>query len=157
VVDDSAVSPELTCCCTLQHTQPVTAAFAFAIIMFGHTSASKRVCRMLLPAGAVECWLLQVEAAMKQAVHSLARESLTAYPKSARTSWILQWPSQLVLNCSQASCAAGGVARMRGCSVQQRGDGAACVTVVAAGCVCAVRTSVLPVNSHPAAAAFRAA
>jgi dynein heavy chain len=44
---------------------------------------------------------------MKQAVHSLARESLTAYPKSARTSWMLQWPSQLVLNCSQASRLAG--------------------------------------------------
>lgn len=52
-------------------------------------------------AGAVECWLLEVEGAMKCAVHSLAREALTAYPKSPRTSWILQWPSQLVLNCSQ--------------------------------------------------------
>jgi hypothetical protein len=38
---------------------------------------------------------------MKRAVHSLAKEALTAYPKSPRTSWILQWPSQLVLNCSQ--------------------------------------------------------
>lgn len=40
---------------------------------------------------------------MKRAVHSLAREALTAYPKGPRSSWILQWPSQLVLNCSQAS------------------------------------------------------
>jgi hypothetical protein len=38
---------------------------------------------------------------MKRAVHSLAKEALTAYPKGPRTSWILQWPSQLVLNCSQ--------------------------------------------------------
>lgn len=65
------------------------------------------LCPLVCLAGAVECWLLQVEAAMKQAVHSLARESLTAYPKSARTSWMLQWPSQLVLNCSQASRLAG--------------------------------------------------
>lgn len=55
------------------------------------------------PAGAVECWLLEVEGAMKRAVHGLAKEALTAYPKSARTSWILDWPGQLVLNCSQAS------------------------------------------------------
>jgi dynein heavy chain len=41
---------------------------------------------------------------MKRAVHGLAKEALMAYPKNARTSWILQWPSQLVLNCSQASC-----------------------------------------------------
>lgn len=40
---------------------------------------------------------------MKRAVHGLAKEALMAYPKNARTSWILQWPSQLVLNCSQAS------------------------------------------------------
>lgn len=54
-----------------------------------------------IAAGAVECWLLEVEGAMKRAVHSLAKEALTAYPKGPRTSWILQWPSQLVLNCSQ--------------------------------------------------------
>lgn len=39
---------------------------------------------------------------MKRAVHTLVREALTAYPRSARTDWILQWPGQLVLNCSQA-------------------------------------------------------
>jgi dynein heavy chain len=40
---------------------------------------------------------------MKRAVHGLSKEALMAYPKNSRTSWILQWPSQLVLNCSQAS------------------------------------------------------
>lgn len=55
-------------------------------------------------AGAVEYWLLEVEGAMKRAMHNLTGEALTAYPKSPRTSWILQWPSQLVLNGSQASC-----------------------------------------------------
>lgn len=47
---------------------------------------------------------------MKRAVHGLAKEALTAYPKSGRTQWILQWPSQLVLNCSQVQ---------RACLVQQ--------------------------------------
>jgi dynein heavy chain len=54
----------------------------------------------------VEVWLLAVEDAIKQSLHSLARESLTAYAKTARSTWILQWPGQLVLNCSQASPAA---------------------------------------------------
>eukprot|EP00775_Hariotina_reticulata_P006671 gene6671-6895_t len=51
--------------------------------------------------GAVECWLLEVEGAIKRTMHSIAREALAAYAKSARSSWILQWPGQLVLNCSQ--------------------------------------------------------
>lgn len=60
------------------------------------------LCVWQCSAGAVECWLLEVESAMKRAVHTLVREALTAYPRSARTDWILQWPGQLVLNCSQA-------------------------------------------------------
>jgi dynein heavy chain len=49
----------------------------------------------------VECWLLDVQAAMKRTMHSITREALAAYPKAPRTSWILQWPGQLVLNGSQ--------------------------------------------------------
>jgi len=56
-------------------------------------------------AGAVECWLLEVEGAIKRTMHSIAREALAAYAKSSRSSWILQWPGQLVLNCSQVSMA----------------------------------------------------
>jgi hypothetical protein len=56
---------------------------------------------LCLLAGAVECWLLEVQGAMKRTTHSITREALTAYPKAARTSWILQWPGQLVLNGSQ--------------------------------------------------------
>eukprot|EP00878_Enallax_costatus_P013463 GHUV01014078.1.p1 GENE.GHUV01014078.1~~GHUV01014078.1.p1 ORF type:complete len:1340 (+),score=424.03 GHUV01014078.1:252-4271(+) len=51
--------------------------------------------------GAVESWLLEVEGAIKRTMHSITREALTAYPKTARTTWILQWPGQLVLNGSQ--------------------------------------------------------
>lgn len=45
--------------------------------------------------------MLEVEGAIKRTMHSIAREALTAYPKTARTTWILQWPGQLVLNGSQ--------------------------------------------------------
>ncbi|KAF6266164.1 dynein heavy chain 9 [Scenedesmus sp. NREL 46B-D3] len=51
--------------------------------------------------GAVECWLLEVQGAMKRTMHSIMREALAAHPKAPRTSWILQWPGQLVLNGSQ--------------------------------------------------------
>jgi hypothetical protein len=56
---------------------------------------------MLCCPGAVECWLLDVQGAMKRTMHSITREALVAYPKASRTSWILQWPGQLVLNGSQ--------------------------------------------------------
>ncbi len=51
--------------------------------------------------GAVEVWLLAVENAIKRTLHSLARDALMAYAQGPRSSWILQWPGQLVLNCSQ--------------------------------------------------------
>jgi dynein heavy chain len=38
---------------------------------------------------------------MRRAVHSLAREALVAYARTPRAQWILNWPGQLVLNCSQ--------------------------------------------------------
>jgi dynein heavy chain len=58
-------------------------------------------CQNLSYPGAVECWLLDVQGAMKRTMHSITREALAAYPKASRTSWILQWPGQLVLNGSQ--------------------------------------------------------
>lgn len=51
--------------------------------------------------GGVELWLTEVEDAMKQTLHKIAGESLTAYAQRERADWILQWPGQLVLNCSQ--------------------------------------------------------
>lgn len=52
-------------------------------------------------AGGVECWLLRVERALKQALHSITRESLAAYVTTPRHQWILQWPGQTVLAGSQ--------------------------------------------------------
>ncbi|KAF5825339.1 dynein heavy chain, N-terminal region 2-domain-containing protein, partial [Dunaliella salina] len=51
--------------------------------------------------GAVEVWLLEVEGAMKRTLHKVAGESIEAYTKGPRLKWILNWPGQLVLNCSQ--------------------------------------------------------
>jgi dynein heavy chain, axonemal len=50
---------------------------------------------------AVEWWLLEAEQVIKQTLHSLAGSALEAYPTKARSQWILDWPGQLVLNCSQ--------------------------------------------------------
>jgi hypothetical protein len=38
---------------------------------------------------------------MKRTLHKIAEESLEAYARSERSQWILQWPGQIVLNCSQ--------------------------------------------------------
>jgi hypothetical protein len=34
----------------------------------------------------------------------IASESLEAYARTTRSEWILDWPGQLVLNCSQVWC-----------------------------------------------------
>lgn len=54
---------------------------------------------------------------MKRTMHSIAREALAAYPKAARTQWILQWPGQLVLNCSQVSLQQGPTACTKNASL----------------------------------------
>ena len=51
--------------------------------------------------GAVEKWLLAVEGVMKRTLHRLASDALAAYAMMERSRWILDWPGQLVLNCSQ--------------------------------------------------------
>ncbi len=51
--------------------------------------------------GAVELWLNEVEGVIRRTVHKLAEEALTAYTVTERSKWILEWPGQLVLNCSQ--------------------------------------------------------
>ena len=51
--------------------------------------------------GAVELWLLEVEAAIKRTLHKITGEALAAYARTTRSAWILQWPGQLVLNGSQ--------------------------------------------------------
>ena len=58
------------------------------------------------PPGAVERWLLDVESCMRRTLHKLAGEALVAYAATERSRWILEWPGQLVLNCSQVIGAA---------------------------------------------------
>jgi dynein heavy chain, axonemal len=51
--------------------------------------------------GAVEKWLLETERVMKCTLHKVAGDALRSYAQSERSKWILEWPGQLVLNCSQ--------------------------------------------------------
>ncbi len=55
----------------------------------------------LLNAGAVERWLLESEGCIRRTLHKVAGEALAAYAKTDRSKWILEWPGQIVLNCSQ--------------------------------------------------------
>ncbi|CAG9464833.1 unnamed protein product [Pedinophyceae sp. YPF-701] len=51
--------------------------------------------------GAVEAWLLECENVIKRTLHKIARDAIEAYADTERSRWILNWPGQLVLNCSQ--------------------------------------------------------
>jgi dynein heavy chain, axonemal len=50
---------------------------------------------------AVEWWLLEAEHVIKQTLHQVAGSALEAYATKPRSEWLLEWPGQLVLNCSQ--------------------------------------------------------
>ena len=45
----------------------------------------------------------EVEGVIRRTLHKLAGQALAAYATTQRSKWILEWPGQLVLNCSQAS------------------------------------------------------
>ena len=51
--------------------------------------------------GAVEVWMGEVEGVIRRTLHKLAAQALAAYAATERSKWILEWPGQLVLNCSQ--------------------------------------------------------
>lgn len=51
--------------------------------------------------GPVETWLTKCETVIYQTMHKMARDAIEDYPNKERSSWILQWPGQLVLNCGQ--------------------------------------------------------
>lgn len=53
--------------------------------------------------GAVELWMGEVEGVIRRTLHRLAGQALAAYATTQRSKWILEWPGQLVLNCSQVS------------------------------------------------------
>ena len=55
--------------------------------------------------GNIEAWLGQVEQSMAVCLRKLARAGYQTYPNQARTQWVTQQPSQLVLLISQVQFA----------------------------------------------------
>ncbi|XP_015175416.1 PREDICTED: dynein heavy chain 3, axonemal [Polistes dominula] len=51
--------------------------------------------------GMVERWLCQVEELMIASLRDIAEESIISYFESVREEWILSWPGQIIICCSQ--------------------------------------------------------
>nr|PNR26425.1 hypothetical protein PHYPA_031000 [Physcomitrium patens] len=49
------------------------------------------------PLGNVETWLSEVEIKMRQSIHWQCKHALVAYKSVARTTWVQEWPGQIVL------------------------------------------------------------
>lgn len=45
----------------------------------------------------MERWLMECEAAMRDTVKSVLKDSFEAHTQTAREAWMLQWPGQVVL------------------------------------------------------------
>ena len=52
---------------------------------------------------AVEIWLGEVEGAIQEGLKKSAGLAVDAYAGNERCKWILEWPGQLVICCSQVS------------------------------------------------------
>lgn len=65
----------------------------------------------------MEKWLLDSESAIRRTLHKVAGDALEGYAKTERSRWILEWPGQMVLNCSQVR---GGLATL--CYKQRRSE-----------------------------------
>ncbi|XP_056631499.1 dynein axonemal heavy chain 1-like [Diorhabda sublineata] len=61
----------------------------------------------LYPTGNVENWLVVVENSMKNTVRTQLGKSLQDLPLKSRKEWVLQWPGQVVIACSQTFWTAG--------------------------------------------------
>ncbi|NWW95122.1 DYH1 protein, partial [Rhynochetos jubatus] len=51
----------------------------------------------ICPTNNVEDWLLEVEKSMKASVRDNIERSIGVYPETPRTTWVLQWPGQVVI------------------------------------------------------------
>ncbi|KAK3235325.1 hypothetical protein CYMTET_54468 [Cymbomonas tetramitiformis] len=49
----------------------------------------------------VELWMVRVEEAMRQSLHSHTMKAIQAFPNQPRSKWILEWPGQVVIAVSQ--------------------------------------------------------
>jgi dynein heavy chain, axonemal len=47
--------------------------------------------------GNVEKWMLEIEAVMKRSLKGICKDSLQAYLTVPRTTWVRQWPGQIIL------------------------------------------------------------
>lgn len=61
----------------------------------------------LYPTGNVENWLTSVEFSMKNTVRVTLGKSLQDMMEKARGDWVLHWPGQIVIACSQTFWTAG--------------------------------------------------
>lgn len=61
----------------------------------------------LYPEGNVENWLVLVENSMKNTVRTTLGKSLTDMDGQERKKWVLCWPGQVVIACSQTYWTAG--------------------------------------------------
>jgi dynein heavy chain len=77
------------------------------LIVEGMISSEKELVpwpRKLNPAearGAVEKWLLQTEALMKESVRDQTAKARLAYPQTARKQWCIEWPGMVVICIGQ--------------------------------------------------------
>ncbi|GFW32532.1 dynein heavy chain 7, axonemal [Trichonephila clavipes] len=51
--------------------------------------------------GQVEKWLLELESYMLSSIKKVVSDALESYPTKPREEWVLEWPGQAVLCCSQ--------------------------------------------------------
>ncbi|XP_053845413.1 dynein axonemal heavy chain 1 [Vidua macroura] len=51
----------------------------------------------ITPSENVEDWLVEVEKSMKASVRDNIEKSIGVYPETPRTTWVLQWPGQVVI------------------------------------------------------------
>ncbi|GBM99385.1 Dynein heavy chain 7, axonemal [Araneus ventricosus] len=52
--------------------------------------------------GQVEKWLLELESYMLSSIKKVVSDALESYPTKPRDEWVLEWPGQAVLCCSQS-------------------------------------------------------